>query len=70
MLNTLVTKVKFDTGVVSSAAKPKAIGVDFMVGEALYGADPRRQTGKVTGTGKAGTVTIKKEVVRDHITDY
>ena len=36
-LNTLVTKVRFDT----SGSTPKAIGVDFLDGPSLYRADPR-----------------------------
>jgi len=59
-LNTLVTSVKFDTG---ANGKPKATGVNFMTGRSLYGADPRRQSGKVTGKGKPGFVTATREVI-------
>lgn len=59
-LNTLVTSVKFSTG---SNGKPKATGVNFMTGRSLYGADPRRQSGKATGKGKPGSVTATREVI-------
>ncbi|KAM3088537.1 hypothetical protein ACMFMG_000174 [Clarireedia jacksonii] len=36
-LNTLVTKVNFNT----TGAKPRATGVDFMIAQSLYRADPR-----------------------------
>jgi len=57
MLNTLVTKVRFDT---KRGGSPRAIGVDFELGESLYGADPRRQAGHV---GKGGLVTARREVI-------
>lgn len=59
-LNTLVTTVKFETG---ANGKPKATGVNFMTGRSLYGADPRRQSGKVTGKGNPGSVTATREVI-------
>lgn len=54
-LNTLVTKVTFDT----SGTKPKATGVDYLHGASLYAADAR----PATGAGIAGSVTASKEVI-------
>jgi len=59
MLNTLATKITFNT----SSTTPRATGINFLVGASLYGADPRRQSGSATGTGKAGTVVATKEVI-------
>ncbi|KAK0638352.1 Cyclase atC [Lasiodiplodia hormozganensis] len=59
-LNTLVTKVTFETG---SDGTPKATGVEFLTGQSLYGADPRRQTGEATGKGTKGSVKANKEVI-------
>lgn len=57
-LNTLVTKVTFDT---ASAAKPRATGIDYLYGESLYRADPRASA---TGdAGAPGSVTATREVV-------
>ena len=58
-LNTLVTKITFD----KSGSKPRATGVEFSVGQSLYGADPRRQAGTATGSGKPGTVKATREVI-------
>lgn len=58
-LNTLVTSVKFAEG----SDKPKATGVDFLTGRSLYGADPRRQSGAVSGKGTPGTVAATREVI-------
>ncbi|KAF2091594.1 GMC oxidoreductase [Saccharata proteae CBS 121410] len=58
-LNTLVTNVTFDT----SGDTPKATGVNYLQGTALYGADPRRYSGNVTDNGTPGSVTAKKEVI-------
>ncbi|KAH7121919.1 GMC oxidoreductase [Dactylonectria estremocensis] len=55
-LNTLVTKIRFD----KSGAKPRAVGVDFLVGQSLYQADPRF---KSTTEGKAGAVNASSEVI-------
>ena len=55
-LNTLVTKVRFDT----SSSTPKAVGVDFLTGKSLYRADPR------SGSAPAGTpggVNASREVI-------
>ncbi|KAI1853949.1 hypothetical protein JX266_001090 [Neoarthrinium moseri] len=55
-LNTLVTKVRFD----SSGSKPKAVGVDFITGQSLYSADPRFDSSK---QGVRGSVNVTGEVV-------
>ncbi|OLN93073.1 Oxygen-dependent choline dehydrogenase 6 [Colletotrichum chlorophyti] len=55
-LNTLVTKVRFDT----SGSKPRAVGVDFLTGQSLYRADPRSGT---SGQGVAGSVNATAEVI-------
>ncbi|CAI7597022.1 unnamed protein product [Penicillium pancosmium] len=56
-LNTLVTNVRFDT----DGAKPRAVGVDYLLGQSLYRADPRASP---TGSnGKPGSVTAKREVI-------
>ncbi|KAH8694456.1 GMC oxidoreductase [Ilyonectria robusta] len=55
-LNTLATKIRFD----KSGAKPRAVGVDFLVGQSLYKADPRF---KSTFQGVAGTVNASSEVI-------
>ncbi|KAF2853375.1 GMC oxidoreductase [Plenodomus tracheiphilus IPT5] len=59
-LNTLVTNVKFEDG---ADGKPKATGVNFLTGRSLYGADPRRQDGRVTTKGTKGSVTATREVI-------
>ncbi|KAJ9145086.1 alcohol dehydrogenase [Pleurostoma richardsiae] len=56
LLNTLVTKVRFDT----SGARPKAVGVNFIHGESLYRADPRAGG---AGSGTAGSATASGEVI-------
>jgi len=46
-LNTLVTRVLFDNSTV-----PRAIGVEYLTGQSLYGADPRASSSiKPTGSG-------------------
>ncbi|KAJ5743632.1 Glucose-methanol-choline oxidoreductase [Penicillium manginii] len=56
-LNTLVTNVRFDT----DGAKPRAVGVDYLLGQSLYRADPRASP---TGSeGKPGSVDAKREVI-------
>ncbi|KAK6863779.1 hypothetical protein PG995_000307 [Apiospora arundinis] len=55
-LNTLVTKVNFDT----TGTAPKATGVDYLVGKSLYRADPRAST---TDEGIPGTVYASREVI-------
>lgn len=55
-LNTLVTKIRFD----NSGAKPRAVGVDFLVGQSLYKADPRFQGSSV---GQPGSVNVSAEVI-------
>lgn len=57
-LTTLVTKVQFNT----TAARPKATGVEFIVGKSLYRADPRSKN--VDGsTGTYGSVIATKEII-------
>jgi choline dehydrogenase len=56
LLNTLATKVRFDT----TATPPKAVGIDFLTGQSLYQADPR-YSGSTAGTN--GTVTASREVI-------
>ncbi|PHH50242.1 Oxygen-dependent choline dehydrogenase [Ceratocystis fimbriata CBS 114723] len=55
LVNTLATKIKFDT----SAPKPRATGVDFISGRSLYSADPR-SNGQA---GVPGSVKASKEVI-------
>ncbi|KAF2794930.1 GMC oxidoreductase [Melanomma pulvis-pyrius CBS 109.77] len=56
LLNTLATKVRFDT----SVTPPKAIGIDFLSGSSLYRADPRASS---TAGGTAGSVAASREVI-------
>ncbi|KAL1969852.1 hypothetical protein VTN77DRAFT_7361 [Rasamsonia byssochlamydoides] len=55
-LNTLVTKVRFDT----SGSVPRAVGVDYLQGQSLYRADPRSGN---AGPGIPGSVNAKREVI-------
>ncbi|ETS83105.1 hypothetical protein PFICI_04981 [Pestalotiopsis fici W106-1] len=55
-LNTLVTKINFDT----TGAKPRAVGVDYVMGQSLYKADPRFHDSK---SGTVGSVNVKQEVI-------
>ncbi len=55
-LNTLVTKVRFDT----SGSSPKAVGVDFLTGNSLYRADPRSSS---ASAGTPGSVNASREVI-------
>jgi choline dehydrogenase len=55
-LNTLVTKVRFDT----SGGKPRAVGVDYLEGQSLYRADPRAST---AAAGVPGSVNAVREVI-------
>lgn len=59
-LNTLVTTVAFDK---TNDGKTKATGVNFLTGQSLYGADPRRQSGAATGKGTKGAVRATREVI-------
>ncbi|XP_014551841.1 GMC oxidoreductase [Bipolaris victoriae FI3] len=59
-LNTLVTSIRFNQ---TADGKPKATGVNFLTGRSLYGADPRRQSGRATGKGTKGAVTATREVI-------
>lgn len=54
-LNTLVTKINFDT----SNDTPRATGVNFLQGQSLYAADPRYKA----ASGSTGSVDAKKEVI-------
>ncbi|CAG9953407.1 unnamed protein product, partial [Clonostachys rosea f. rosea IK726] len=54
-LNTLVTRVNFDT----ADTTPKATGVDYLFGKSLYRADPRGSS----DDGVAGTVFANREVI-------
>lgn len=56
-LNTLVTKVRFDT---NGTTTPRAVGVDYMEGSSLYRADPRAGSATATATG---SVDAKREVI-------
>lgn len=56
-LNTLVTKINFD----ESGDKPKATGVEYLVGQSLYRADPRASM--TEDGGVAGRVFASKEVI-------
>ena len=56
LLNTLVTKVRFDT----TGSKPRAVGVDFLHGQSLYRADPRSNG---AGSGTSGSVDASSEVI-------
>ncbi|KZV93238.1 alcohol oxidase [Exidia glandulosa HHB12029] len=54
-MNTLVTKVLYD----ETSATPKAVGVEYIQGKALYKADPRFAGDK----GVRGEVRVTKEVI-------
>lgn len=56
MLDTLATKVTFDT----DGDKPRATGVEYMAGASLYRADPRSGSATPEGTGH---VKAAKEVI-------
>ncbi len=56
-LNTLVTKVNFNT----AGATPKATGVSYLHGQSLYRADPRAP--KTQNGGVAGIVHAAREVI-------
>ncbi|KAI5358925.1 putative glucose-methanol-choline oxidoreductase, FAD/NAD(P)-binding domain superfamily [Septoria linicola] len=56
-LNTLATKIRFD----QSGPTPKAIGVEYLSGEYLYGASPLSGSG--ANGGVAGYVPASKEVI-------
>lgn len=56
MLNTLATKVRFNT----SISPPRAIGIDYLSGTSLYRADPRSSR---TNGGTAGSVDASREVI-------
>lgn len=55
-LNTLVTKIEFD----QSSDTPRATGVAYLEGQSLYRADPRWESGSVSGSG---IVNASKEVI-------
>ncbi|KAI1812398.1 GMC oxidoreductase [Poronia punctata] len=56
-LNTLATKVTFDT----TGDKPKANGIEYLYGESLYRADPRSSESE--NGGESGSVTATREVI-------
>lgn len=56
-LNTLVTKINFDT----TGAMPKATGVDYLTGRSLYRADPFAS--KSEDGGVPGSVHASREVI-------
>jgi choline dehydrogenase len=56
-LNTLVTKVNFDT----TGTTPKATGVDYLYGSHLYRADP--YASKTEDSGVSGSVYASREVI-------
>lgn len=55
-LHSLATRIITET---CEDGKPKAVGVEYMVGEALYSADDRYQTNT---TGEVRTVRARREV--------
>lgn len=57
-LHTLVTKIQFDT--TSSSEGPRATGVEYLEGEALYRADTRSDSAAVEASG---ALTASKEVI-------
>jgi choline dehydrogenase len=57
-LNTLATKVTFEK--VSAGKKPKATGIEYLVGPSVYRADPRSSA---TSKGTPGSATARKEVI-------
>jgi choline dehydrogenase len=59
-VNSLATRVLFDTASKCGGAKPRATGVEYLEGKSLYAADPRRDP-KTQGTKKV--VTAKREVI-------
>ncbi|KAH8897542.1 GMC oxidoreductase [Thozetella sp. PMI_491] len=58
-LNTLVTKVRFDT----SGPTPRAIGVDYLKGQSLYRADPRARPWADNSTALSGCADASEEVI-------
>lgn len=56
-LNTLVTKVNFDT---TAGAQPKAVGIEYLVGKSLYRADTRAS---MADSGTPGSVNAAREVI-------
>ncbi|KAJ2998823.1 hypothetical protein NUW58_g205 [Xylaria curta] len=59
-LNTLATKVVFDTKR-GKGKKPKAVGVEYLHGQSLYRADPRANHKK--NGGEPGSVKATREVI-------
>jgi choline dehydrogenase len=58
-LNTLATKIIFNKPV-TAAAKPRAIGVEYLQGKSMYRADPRFNA---TAKGIPGKAFARKEVI-------
>jgi choline dehydrogenase len=59
-LNCLVTKIRFEQPRRKGKNKPRAVGVDFIDGTSLYGADPRA---KASSQGTPGKVDATREVI-------
>lgn len=59
-MNSLATKVLFDTSATTCGGKPRATGIEYLQGKSLYKADAR-YTASNTGTKK--TATARKEVI-------
>lgn len=55
-LNTLVTKIQFNT----TSDEPLATGVEYYEGQAIYRADPRSDSATIDGTG---VINASKEVI-------
>lgn len=58
MFNALATRVLFDNATAGNT--PRATGVEFLWGSAMYSADPRYNA---NSTGESGIVRIKKEAI-------
>ncbi|KAI3337646.1 GMC oxidoreductase [Xylariaceae sp. AK1471] len=59
-LNSLATRILFDTSSECGSTTPRATGVEYLEGKSLYSADSRRTPGS---TGARKTVTAKREVI-------
>jgi choline dehydrogenase len=59
-LESLATKVLFDTCSSSNSTKPRAIGVEYLHGKSVYKADPRHQPNT---TGTLHRAYARKEVI-------
>jgi choline dehydrogenase len=59
-LNSLATRVLFDTGKKCGSDKPRAVGVEYFEGKSMYGADYRHKPGD---KGVKKTVYANREVI-------